>query len=481
MQQILEVGIGLVLAVAALSVVVSSTMELLSAAARMRAHALEQGIARMLDDQKRTAGAAGLLARLGVRGPEGASPYTAAVLRHPLIQALSSARAPDRPPSYIDSVTFVTALLGSSFDAPSLIARVAADKPTIDEYVTNLPPGGSPESEDAKVRTAWDESNGDRVRFFALLLDDETNGVTSLATFLRNSADVKARIDALTSAGDPAAAPLVAAWSQAGGEATTFDAERFVRAVKTPQLIAAAAAGSAEVSRAIETIKESNAHLGTSLESLWLKAGAEFSKFRRELEDWFDREMARVSGWYSRWTQWIMVAVGILLAVVLNISLVTIGKTLWTDPTLRSAVVAEAERAAEPSTPAPSGSAETSTAVAPVTPSTATTPTSEVATATTNSGDVAPSTGDASGTSEQPDSPTVTQAVSDLDELGLPIGWSSTAWPGWDPFLLLHLIGMLMVGVAASFGAPFWFDLLNRVVNLRAAGKPPPTAAEQRT
>jgi hypothetical protein len=83
--------------------------------------------------------------------------------------------------------------------------------------------------------------------------------------------------------------------------------------------------------------------------------------------------------------------------------------------------------------------------------------------------------------SEQADSPTVTRAVTELNELGLPVGWSSTAWPGWDPFLGLHLFGILMVGVAASFGAPFWFDVLNRFVNLRAAGRPPPTAAEQRT
>jgi hypothetical protein len=27
--------------------------------------------------------------------------------------------------------------------------------------------------------------------------------------------------------------------------------------------------------------------------------------------------------------------------------------------------------------------------------------------------------------------------------------------------------------MAASLGAPFWFDLLNKLVNLRIAGKPP--------
>jgi len=33
--------------------------------------------------------------------------------------------------------------------------------------------------------------------------------------------------------------------------------------------------------------------------------------------------------------------------------------------------------------------------------------------------------------------------------------------------------GLLVTAFALSFGAPFWFDLLNRLVNLRAAGKKP--------
>jgi hypothetical protein len=32
-------------------------------------------------------------------------------------------------------------------------------------------------------------------------------------------------------------------------------------------------------------------------------------------------------------------------------------------------------------------------------------------------------------------------------------------------------IGFLLLGLAVCLGAPFWFDLLNKIVNLRAAGK----------
>ncbi len=36
-----------------------------------------------------------------------------------------------------------------------------------------------------------------------------------------------------------------------------------------------------------------------------------------------------------------------------------------------------------------------------------------------------------------------------------------------------HWLGWLITAAAVSLGAPFWFDLLNKLVNLRAAGKKP--------
>jgi hypothetical protein len=35
------------------------------------------------------------------------------------------------------------------------------------------------------------------------------------------------------------------------------------------------------------------------------------------------------------------------------------------------------------------------------------------------------------------------------------------------------LLGWLITAFAVSLGAPFWFDLLNKFVNVRASGKPP--------
>ena len=48
---------------------------------------------------------------------------------------------------------------------------------------------------------------------------------------------------------------------------------------------------------------------------------------------------------------------------------------------------------------------------------------------------------------------------------------------GWGP-ALLALLGMALSVLAASFGAPFWFDVLTRASNLRNTGrKPDPSTA----
>lgn len=68
-------------------------------------------------------------------------------------------------------------------------------------------------------------------------------------------------------------------------------------------------------------------------------------------------------------------------------------------------------------------------------------------------------------------------------ELGLPLGWDAelrelqsyyhrpTTWLDGIWWLsLTHLLGLFLSALALSLGAPFWFDLLGKVVGMRAAG-----------
>ncbi|TQK03557.1 hypothetical protein FBX97_5129 [Herbaspirillum sp. SJZ107] len=50
--------------------------------------------------------------------------------------------------------------------------------------------------------------------------------------------------------------------------------------------------------------------------------------------------------------------------------------------------------------------------------------------------------------------------------------WGSLKEDGL-PLLAQHGLGWLLTALAATLGAPFWFDLLNRIISIRAAGKPP--------
>jgi seryl-tRNA synthetase len=68
----------------------------------------------------------------------------------------------------------------------------------------------------------------------------------------------------------------------------------------------------------------------------------------------------------------------------------------------------------------------------------------------------------------------LTENVKKLEEIGLPIGWKRD-----DPRLVPHrwgwlvkILGWLLTAFAISLGAPFWFDLLTKFVNVRSSLKP---------
>ncbi len=72
----------------------------------------------------------------------------------------------------------------------------------------------------------------------------------------------------------------------------------------------------------------------------------------------------------------------------------------------------------------------------------------------------------------------VNNTVIYLQNAGVPIGWTKENIPqiqkGFCKNLwnwITKLFGIFLSAIALSLGAPFWFDLLNKIVNLRATGK----------
>lgn len=216
----------------------------------------------------------------------------------------------------------------------------------------------------------------------------------------------------------------------------------------------------------------------------------DLNQAQERIAGWFDASMQRASGWYKRRAQWILLVIGLMLSGLLNANAFVVVESLYRDPTLRDAVVASAgERLAE-STPPPG--------VAESTP-----PPGERGSAEPNANEKSRTEdeGDISA-AENPSSPSdlgVTKAdeiageLEGLSELGLPLGWDKGTWPhgcpwlgatgkkqgceGWFPVIG----GWFIMALALSLGAPFWFDMLNRIINLRFSGTPPPPPSSETT
>ena len=94
-----------------------------------------------------------------------------------------------------------------------------------------------------------------------------------------------------------------------------------------------------------------------------------------------------------------------------------------------------------------------------------------------------------------------TLEVDDLETLGLPVGWKKNVAPwswrsdsiahappgdyfherqrrSW-PNAVLYVLGILITAFSLSAGAPFWFDLLLRLVNVRRTGAKPDSSKKQ--
>jgi hypothetical protein len=77
---------------------------------------------------------------------------------------------------------------------------------------------------------------------------------------------------------------------------------------------------------------------------------------------------------------------------------------------------------------------------------------------------------------------TAPAASNELDALAglqtLPIGWGSFPPQLTPAGYFLMFVGWLVTASSAFFGAPFWFDLLQNITQLRGTGPKPSTASD---
>lgn len=223
--------------------------------------------------------------------------------------------------------------------------------------------------------------------------------------------------------------------------------------------------------------KLTDQNLRTTLTVLLDDAKNDIDTFKQNIEIWFNNGMDRVGGWYKRRSQWVIGAIAVVVAIIVNVDSLLILQQLNTQAGLRDALVAQAKTVAERPpvwitqgvTTAPSVAADKSV--------------NEPAIAEEK----------------------LQRIKSQLNALSLPVGWfhetSSTGIAGrdigndtdmrefrranflvipwerddgrWGLTIEFHIVGWILTALAASLGAPFWFDVLNKIMSIRSAGKAP--------
>ncbi len=168
----------------------------------------------------------------------------------------------------------------------------------------------------------------------------------------------------------------------------------------------------------------------------------QLQRFQQEIEIWFDRSMERASGVYKRNARGVAILLGTAIAIGANADTINIINRLSKDSILRSTVSLYAQQLVSKN----------------------------------------PAT-------KLDNLPSVTKVQNEvgllLDNLAVPFGWSepnrveidsqgNILWPAF----VRKFFGWVLSGLAISMGAVFWFDVLSKIINIRNAGKKPPSTTD---
>lgn len=257
--------------------------------------------------------------------------------------------------------------------------------------------------------------------------------------------------------------PLIAASAPEGQRPSYLAARSFALALL--DVIAPPSAGQprspSSTRAAIAQISDEK--LRNTLLGFFDTAQGDIDAFRNLLEHWFDDTMERISGWYKRMSQKIIFGAGLALCLALNADSLMVVKELWSDQALAKAVVAQAENRIK--TPLPSDRSNK-----PVQPS-------GIAQVENPAKASAP-------TDDSTEPVKLSDVISEVrDANSPPIGWSNTpkdirCLPQEPWSIVFKILGIFLTSFAITLGAPFWFDLLNKVFNMNArlSGHPPAAA-----
>ena len=189
---------------------------------------------------------------------------------------------------------------------------------------------------------------------------------------------------------------------------------------------------------------------------------------RLNTETWFNEAMDRLSGWYKRKAQILAFLIGLILAAFLNVDSIALIDHLWKEPAVREALAANATEFTKANSDLPTVPAANDKFTG-----------------------------------------AVDYFYTQFEGLNLPLGWSyepvtlesnqtcrlipfgrNVVWgiqdkstanicqkianaPANSAQWFVKVLGIIFSAAAAAQGAPFWFDILKKVVNIRGSGANP--------
>ncbi|MEQ9437585.1 MAG: hypothetical protein RIG62_01010 [Cyclobacteriaceae bacterium] len=170
-------------------------------------------------------------------------------------------------------------------------------------------------------------------------------------------------------------------------------------------------------------------------------AKGNLEQFKSDLEMWYQEVMNQATGWYKRRVQQVLFALGLILSIAFNADTFRIAQKLSVDPEARREIIDQAY--------------------------------------------VYMQQEQLSGRDTSRTIDSLRQQVRQLiDEevkmasTALGMGWQlapriNLKSGAWWKYIGQSLMGWIVTAFAITLGAPFWFDLLKRVMNIRASSKKP--------
>jgi len=275
-------------------------------------------------------------------------------------------------------------------------------------------------------------------------------------------------------------APMVdAIQSQIGSSTQGLDALQTLNPTlhKSLQQLYGDIIGVANNEKIVEAVSEKFAEVVLEAEHIDRNLAA----MRINSETWFNESMDRLSGWYKRKASFLAFLIGLVLASILNVDSILLAQHLWKEPTIRQALAANATEFTKRNTQLPVVKSE------------------ETEATTESAGTETPA----------PPGDAIDFFENQFEGLDVPLGWTfepveiqpnqpcslipvgeNAIWgirdtinpaicqrinnaPTDTASWFLKVMGIVLSAGAAAQGAPCWFDLLKKLVNIRGSGANP--------